>query len=171
MRDEEPVCVSWWMTKISPILFSYPCLLLSWHCPFQCIGKCQVQVKKWLCQKTKQKRNKRTIIHFSVLVGGKSRCYIFCFSMEGSCASAHTLAHELIFPVKWVRVPQEGRFMYFRTVCQHLWKKVQCPVLMHTYSKQSHTANKQQNSSLGDSRIRHLSLQWRGWYTIVSVWD
>lgn len=58
-----------------------------------------------------------------MLVGGKSHCYTFCFSAEGSCASAHTLACELVFPVKWVRVPQEGRLMYFRAMCQHLWKK------------------------------------------------
>lgn len=104
-----------------------------------------------------------------MLVGGKSHCYTFCFSVEGSCASAHTLACELVVPVKWVRVPQEGRFIYFRAMCQHLWKKkIQCTVpvrLTHVHTlTHSHPrnlpANKQQkwdlNSSLEDSLRRLL---------------
>lgn len=44
--------------------------------------------------------NKRTISHFLILGRGKSCCQIFCFSMKGSCAPAHTVAHELVVPIK-----------------------------------------------------------------------
>lgn len=103
-----------------------------------------------------------------MLVGGKSHCYTFCFSVEGSYASAHTLARELVVPVKWVRAPQEGRFVYFRVMCQHLWKKnntMYCTGTSHTCTHtHSHPrnlpANKQQkwylNSSLEDSLRRLL---------------
>lgn len=112
--------------------FSPPFLLLNWHC---CLQRTRLHRiadvgQKMTVSKIKMKQiNKRTTSHFLVLVGGKSHCYTFCFSVEGSCASAHTLACELVVPVKWVRVPQEGRFMYFRAMCQHLLKKVQCTVL------------------------------------------
>ena len=97
---------------------------------------------------------------------------ILCFSTEGSCASAHTLTCELVVPVKWVRAPQEGRFMYFRTMCQHLWKKVQCTVLVclthaHTLilTQGDGTTNKQQkcdlNASPGNASIRLFCIEER----------
>lgn len=123
--------------------------------------------------KIKTKITKWTTSHFLVLVGGKSHCYPLCFSVKGSCASAHTLACEPVVPVKWVRVPQEGRFVYLRAVCQHLWKRYNVLYWRVTHSR-SHTrdptANQQQkwdlNSSLGDSRMRfphHSEVQEGPW--------
>lgn len=133
--NEVPVFISWLMIKTSPTLFSLipSCFSIdifvsnSWG-----LHRIPGAGQKMTVSKRKESKiNKRTTSHFLMLVEGKSHWYILCFSMEGSCASAHTLACELVVPVKWVRVPQEGRFLNFRAMCQHLWKKVQCTVLMH----------------------------------------
>jgi hypothetical protein len=126
-------------------LSSLPAFQLALLVPVQsAYTEYQVQVKRWLFQKEiNNKISKRTISHFLMLVVGKSHCYIFYFSMEGSCASAHTLAHELVVPVKWVRVPQEDRFMYFTAVCQHLQKKgtVSSINACCTHTQSKHTTN------------------------------
>lgn len=121
-------------------------------------------------RKTEQnKTNSRTTSHFLMLLE-ENHIAILCFSTEGSCASAHTSTCELVVPVKWVRAPQEVRFMYFRTMCQHLWKKVQCTVLVclahaHTLilTQGDGAANKQQkydlNASPGNASIRLFALQ------------